>query len=181
LLSIILLHQSGEKNGRTQLFAFFSPFLQLSIIMSNALSSHLLIPLFSFQVIGFCLAENEEFRRRGFAGSNNRLIRFFHNRLIHFFTSPILNFFAEPYFSKLATFHSREEAGLLFGVTRDRCYDHNFLRFSQIFCEKIGVFLKNQCYDQNFAYFSFVLSQKRQFFRRIFRRKYLKNHNIGPR
>jgi hypothetical protein len=42
-------------------------------------------------------------------------------------------------------------------------------------------FLKNQCYDQLFAYFSFVLSQKRQFFRRSFRRKYLKNHKIGPR
>jgi hypothetical protein len=64
---------------------------------------------------------------------------------------------------------------------RGRCYDHNFLRFSSIFGEKIGVFLKNQCYDQNFAYFSFVLDQKRQFFRWIFRRKYLKNHNIGPR
>jgi hypothetical protein len=50
-----------------------------------------------------------------------------------------------------------------------------------IFGEKIGVFLKNQCYDQNFAYFSFVLSQKCQFFRQIFWRKYLKNHNIGPR
>jgi hypothetical protein len=33
----------------------------------------------------------------------------------------------------------------------DRCYDHNFLRFSTIFGEKIGVFRKNQCYDQNFA------------------------------
>jgi hypothetical protein len=32
-----------------------------------------------------------------------------------------------------------------------RCYDHNFLQFSTIFGEKIGVFLKNQCYDQNFA------------------------------
>jgi hypothetical protein len=42
-------------------------------------------------------------------------------------------------------------------------------------------FYQNQCYDQNFAYFRFVLSQKRQFFRLIFRRKYLKNHNIGPR
>jgi hypothetical protein len=31
-------------------------------------------------------------------------------------------------------------------VTRDRCYDHTFLRFSTIFGEKIGVFLKNQCY-----------------------------------
>jgi hypothetical protein len=29
-------------------------------------------------------------------------------------------------------------------------YDHNFLRFLPIFCEEIGVFLKNQCYDQNF-------------------------------
>jgi hypothetical protein len=45
-----------------------------------------------------------------------------------------------------------------------RYYDHNFLRFSTIFGEKIGVFLKNLCYDQNFAEFSFVLSQKRQFF-----------------
>jgi hypothetical protein len=64
--------------------------------------------------------------------------------------------------------------------SRGRCYDHNFLRFLPIFCEKIGVFLKNRCYDQNFAYFSFVLSQKRQFFRLIFRRKYFKNLNIGP-
>jgi hypothetical protein len=29
--------------------------------------------------------------------------------------------------------------------------DHNFLRFSTIFGEKIGVFLKNQRYDQIFA------------------------------
>jgi hypothetical protein len=64
---------------------------------------------------------------------------------------------------------------------RGRCYAHIFLRFSTIFCKKIGVFLKNQCYDQLFSKFSFVLSQKRRFFRWIFRRKYLKNHNIGPR
>jgi hypothetical protein len=32
-----------------------------------------------------------------------------------------------------------------------RCYDHNFRRFSPIFGEKIGVFLKNQCYDHNFC------------------------------
>jgi hypothetical protein len=32
-----------------------------------------------------------------------------------------------------------------------RCYDHNFLRFSTIFCKKLAFFLKNQCYDQNFA------------------------------
>jgi hypothetical protein len=37
-----------------------------------------------------------------------------------------------------------------------------------IFCEKIGVFLKNQCYDQHFALFSFVLSQKRKFFAEFF-------------
>jgi hypothetical protein len=36
-------------------------------------------------------------------------------------------------------------------VTGGRCYDHNFLRFSTIFGEKIGVFLKNQCYDHNFC------------------------------
>jgi hypothetical protein len=28
-----------------------------------------------------------------------------------------------------------------------RCYDHNFLRFFPIFCDKIDVFLKYQCYD----------------------------------
>jgi hypothetical protein len=36
-------------------------------------------------------------------------------------------------------------------VTRDRCYDHNFLLFLTIFGEKIGVFLKNQCYDVTFC------------------------------
>jgi hypothetical protein len=35
--------------------------------------------------------------------------------------------------------------------TWGRCYDHNFLRFSTIFGEKIALFLKNQCYDENFA------------------------------
>jgi hypothetical protein len=66
-------------------------------------------------------------------------------------------------------------------VTRlDRCYDHNFLHFFQ-FSAKNGVFLKNQCYDQIFKQFSFVLSQKRRFFCKSFRLKYLKNHNIGPR
>jgi hypothetical protein len=64
--------------------------------------------------------------------------------------------------------------------TWGRCYDHNFLRFSPIFGEKNGVFLKKQCYEQNYAKFSFVFSQKRHFFRRFFCRKYLKNHNIGP-
>jgi hypothetical protein len=64
--------------------------------------------------------------------------------------------------------------------TWGRCYDHNFLRFFSIFGEKVGVFIKNQCYDQLFSKLGFVLRQKRQFFRWIFRRKYLKNHNIGP-
>jgi hypothetical protein len=32
-----------------------------------------------------------------------------------------------------------------------------------------------------FLKISIVLSQKRQFFRKVFRRKYLKNHNIDPR
>jgi hypothetical protein len=35
--------------------------------------------------------------------------------------------------------------------TWGRYYDHNFLRFSPIFGEKIGVFLKKQCNDQNFT------------------------------
>jgi hypothetical protein len=34
-----------------------------------------------------------------------------------------------------------------------RCYDHNFLRFSTIFGEKIGVFLKNHCNDQLLKFF----------------------------
>jgi hypothetical protein len=61
-----------------------------------------------------------------------------------------------------------------------RCYDHNFLRFFPIFDEKIGVFLRYQCYDQFLSKFSFVSSQKRQYFRKIFWRKYLRNHNIAP-
>jgi hypothetical protein len=40
---------------------------------------------------------------------------------------------------------------IFIGNTWGRCYDHNFLRFLAIFCEKIGVLLKNQCYDQNFV------------------------------
>jgi S-adenosylmethionine:tRNA-ribosyltransferase-isomerase (queuine synthetase) len=49
-------------------------------------------------------------------------------------------------------------------VTRGRCYDQNFLRFSTIFGEKIGVFLKNQCYDQIFAQFSFAFDLKTPIF-----------------
>jgi hypothetical protein len=52
------------------------------------------------------------------------------------------------------------------------------MRFWTILGEKIGVFLKKKQFnDQNFALFSSGLSQKRQFFRQIFRQK---NHNIGP-
>jgi hypothetical protein len=69
---------------------------------------------------------------------------------------------------------------ILLQSIRNRCYDHNFLRLLTIFGEKIGVFLKNKCYDQIFSKFSFILSKKRQLFRRNFRRKYFKNHNIGP-
>jgi hypothetical protein len=59
-------------------------------------------------------------------------------------------------------------------VSRGRCYDHNFLRFSPIFGEKIGVFLKNQCYDQFFSQTSSSLSKKRQYFRWIFGENILK-------
>jgi hypothetical protein len=55
---------------------------------------------------------------------------------------------------------------------RGRCYGHNFLRFSPIFGEKIGVFSQKPMF-QNFAQFTFVSSKKRQVFRRIFQRKYL--------
>jgi hypothetical protein len=58
--------------------------------------------------------------------------------------------------------------------SRGRCYDHNFLRFSPIFAEKFGVFLKNQCYDQIFAKSSSSVSKKRQYFRQIFRREHFK-------
>jgi hypothetical protein len=61
----------------------------------------------------------------------------------------------------------------------------NLCEFCQFSANQIGVFLKNRCYDQLVSKFSFVLSQKRQFFgenfsAKIFRRKYIKNHNIGP-
>jgi hypothetical protein len=51
-----------------------------------------------------------------------------------------------------------------------RCCDHNFPRFSIIFGDNYGVFLKNQYYDPIFASFNFVLSQKRQFFTIVWRR-----------
>jgi hypothetical protein len=53
----------------------------------------------------------------------------------------------------------------------------DFWQFSE---KKLAFFSKTNVMIKIFAQFSFVLSQKRQFFRWIFRRKYLKNHNIGP-
>jgi hypothetical protein len=56
-----------------------------------------------------------------------------------------------------------------------------------IFCDfckfsaKNGVFLKNPCYVQIFARTGSSLSQKCQYFRQIFWRKYFLNRNIGSR
>jgi hypothetical protein len=47
---------------------------------------------------------------------------------------------------------------LMCHTTRDRCYDHNFLRFSTINSR----FFKNQCYDQICENTSSSLSKKRQ-------------------
>jgi hypothetical protein len=59
----------------------------------------------------------------------------------------------------------------------DRCYDHNFLRFS---VKKLAFFLKNEYFDQFFAYFCFVLNLKTPIFRQFLRRIFFKNHNMGP-
>jgi hypothetical protein len=64
--------------------------------------------------------------------------------------------------------HLKRGRGGGVSVTRGRCYDHNFLRFSPIFGEIIGVFLKYQCYDQFFAKTRFVLRQKCHFFAKFF-------------
>jgi hypothetical protein len=65
--------------------------------------------------------------------------------------------------------------------TRGRCCAHYFMRFFPIFGEKIVVFLKYQWYDQLFQNSALFWVKKRRFFRKIFRRKYFKNQNIGPR
>jgi hypothetical protein len=49
-----------------------------------------------------------------------------------------------------------------------RYYDHNFLRFSTILGEKIGVFLKNQCYDQFFQNLALFLVKNANFFAGFF-------------
>jgi hypothetical protein len=56
-----------------------------------------------------------------------------------------------------------------------------FCDFSQFLAKKLAFFLNTNVMINFFSKFSFVSSQKRQFFRKIFRRKYLKNHNIGSR
>jgi hypothetical protein len=48
------------------------------------------------------------------------------------------------------TFYDIED-GFSHAHTHGRCYDHNYLRFLPIFCEKFCVFLKNQFYDANFT------------------------------
>jgi hypothetical protein len=50
--------------------------------------------------------------------------------------------------------------------------------FCQFSAKKMAFFLNTNVMII-FSKFSFVSSKKRQFFRKIFRRKYLKNHNIG--
>jgi hypothetical protein len=45
----------------------------------------------------------------------------------------------------------------------------------------LAFFSKTNVMINFFSKFGFVSRQKRQFFRWIFRRKYFKNHNIGPR
>jgi hypothetical protein len=52
--------------------------------------------------------------------------------------------------------------------------------FCQFSAKKLAFFSNTNVMINFFSKFSFVLSQKRQFFRKNFWRKYLKNHNIGP-
>jgi hypothetical protein len=52
------------------------------------------------------------------------------------------------------------------------CCDRNFLRFSPIFGEPIGVFITKQCYDPIFVLASSNLGKKWPHFRQIFYQKY---------
>jgi hypothetical protein len=61
-----------------------------------------------------------------------------------------------------------------------RCYDHNFLRFSTIFGKKLLFFSKTNVMIEFFQKLAVVWGKNPQYFRWIFRRKYFKNHNIGP-
>jgi hypothetical protein len=60
-------------------------------------------------------------------------------------------------------------------VTRGRCYDHNFLRFSTIFGEKIGVFPINQCYDQILNNLALFWVKNANIFAEIFCENFLKS------
>jgi hypothetical protein len=65
-------------------------------------------------------------------------------------------------------------------LSRGRCYDHNSKQFLPILAEKIAFFSKTNVMItilHNLALFWV----KTPIFCNFFRRKYLKNHNIGPR
>jgi hypothetical protein len=63
---------------------------------------------------------------------------------------------------------------------RGRCYDHNFLRFLPIFCEKLAFFSKTNVNVTIFAETSSSWSKNANFFAKFFGENILKNHNIGP-
>jgi hypothetical protein len=56
-----------------------------------------------------------------------------------------------------------------------------FCDFCQFSAKKLAFFSKTNVMITIFAKTSSSLSKKRQLFRKIFWRKYFKNHNIGPR
>jgi hypothetical protein len=60
-----------------------------------------------------------------------------------------------------------------------RCYDHNFLRFSPIFGEKMAFFSKTNV-TIHFLHNLALFCVKMPILCRLFWRKYFKNHNIGP-
>jgi hypothetical protein len=64
---------------------------------------------------------------------------------------------------------------------RGRCYDHNFLRFLPIFGEKNWRFSQKNNLMINFLKKLAVVWKKANILAKFFRRKYFKNHIIGPR
>jgi hypothetical protein len=52
--------------------------------------------------------------------------------------------------------------------TRGRCYDHNFLRFSPIFGETIGVFIKNRWMIKFLQKLAVVKEKNANFFAKCF-------------
>jgi hypothetical protein len=94
--------------------------------------------------------------------------------------------FWAPFFTKrrviLVYFHKQEVS-----IAQSTfCFHSNLIKpgidvLNTIFGENLAFFSKTNVMITNLHNLpSFVLSQKRPFFRRIFWRKYLKNHNIGP-